>query len=234
VVVHATDGDPHAMRRELGRACAALLAQRLSDDDVLGVSWGRTLHALIDVLPRMPRASIVQMVGSVPSADLNVNALELLRRLGESTGGAVHPLHVPMIVESPNIASSLRSAGYVAETMALFPAITCALVGIGSWRSGGSSLRAALPETLVRELDAAGATADICATVLDADGRVLGGDAVSSRCIAITAKELHAIPDVIGLAGGSGKAPAIAAAAKAGLLQRLITDTSAAHELLSR
>jgi DNA-binding transcriptional regulator LsrR (DeoR family) len=232
VVVRAADGDPAAMRRQLARACAAVLSQRLSDDDVLGVSWGQTLHALADVLLPLPRATVVQMVGSIPAGDLHVNSLELLKRLGDRTGGTVHALHVPMIVDSPEIAASLRSADYVASTLAVFPAITCALVGVGAWRTDGSSVRAALPGALVAELDAAGAVADICSTVLDRSGAPVGGTAVAERSIAVTTDQLRAIPDVIGLAGGADKATAIAAAMQAGLLHRLITDTSAAQALL--
>lgn len=218
---------------QLGPACAALLAERLTEEDVLGVSWGRTLHELTAVLPPLPRAEVVQIVGSVPSADLNVNSLELLRRLSERTGGRVHALHVPMILDSPEVAASLRATASVAETLAAFPRLTCALVGIGRWQPGGSSLRSALPEPLIRDLDAAGAVADICSTVLDKNGSVVGGDTVPARCIAITTEQLRAVPDVIAVAGGETKAPALAAAVRAGLVHRLITDTAAATALMS-
>jgi DNA-binding transcriptional regulator LsrR (DeoR family) len=235
-------GDPEAMRRQLGRACAALLSQRLSADDVLGVSWGRTLHALTDVVPRLPGASVVQLVGSVPTADLEINSLELLRRLGKSTGGEVHALHVPMVLDSPGMAAALRSADYVARTLAMFADVTCALVGIGMWRPAGSppgsdphgsTLRAALPERLVRDLDARNAVADICSTVLDGTGAVVGGEEVPARCVAITTDQLRAVPDVVGLAGGADKAAAVVATVRAGLLHRLITDTSAAAAMLA-
>ena len=93
-------------------------------------------------------------------------------------------------------------------------------------------MRDALPAPLALELDAAGAVADVCTTVLDAAGQVVGGSELADRCIAVTTERLRAIPDVIGLAGGAGKAAAIAAATRAGLLHRLITDTAAARALL--
>jgi len=219
---------------QIGRGCAALLTERLTEEDVLGVSWGRTLHGLTAVLPPLPRATVVQIIGSIPSADLNVNSLELVRRLGESTGGEVHALHVPMILDSPEVAASLRRAGYVASTLAMFPRLTCALVGIGGWQPGASSLRSTLPADLVAELDKAGAVADICSTVLDAAGRVVGGDAVPARSIAITTEQLRAVPDVIALAAGVDKATAIAAAVRSGLVHGLITDAAAADGLLKQ
>ncbi|MEU4245319.1 sugar-binding domain-containing protein [Actinoplanes sp. NPDC026619] len=50
----------------------------------------------------------------------------------------------------------------------------------------------------------------------------------AGRSIAVTTDQLCAIPDVFALAGGDGKATAIAAAIRAGLLHRLITDASTA------
>jgi DNA-binding transcriptional regulator LsrR (DeoR family) len=137
-----------------------------------------------------------------------------------------------MILDSPEIAASLRSADYVAATLARFPEITCALVGVGAWRPDGSALRSALPVAVVRDLDDAGAVADMCSTVLDARGEVVGGAVVRARSIAVTTEQLRAIPDVVALAGGAAKAPAIAATVRAGLLHRLITDTAAATALL--
>ena len=104
--------------------------------------------------------------------------------------------------------------GYVATTLARFPDITCALVGIGGWARRRRTVRRCVrrcPAPLVGQLDAAGAVADIRSTVLDADGAVVGGDAVPARCIAITTEQLRAVPDVVGLAGGADKATAIAA-----------------------
>ena len=232
VVRTEEDGTLDAMRRMLGRACASLLAGRLSGTDLLGVSWGRTLHALTDVLPPLPHAGVVQMVGSVPTADLNIHSLELVRRLSERTGGTTYPLYVPMILDHVDTAASLRAVDHVAATLNRYPDITCALVGIGAWQPDGSSVRAALPLPIVDHLDRAGAVADMCSTVLNADGDVIGADTLPPRCIAITTAQLRAIPDVIALAGGSGKTRAIAATARAGLIHRLITDTAAATALL--
>ena len=235
--------DPDAMRRQLGQACAALLIERLSADDVLGVSWGRTLHALTDVVPRLPgAAAVTQMVGSVPTADLKMSSLELLRQAGRQhrrigaraacTDGSGLPGH-----RSRPARGELRgrNAGPVPRHH-LRPDRHRRLE---EHRNDDhrpariKTLRAALPAPLVRTLDAAGAVADICSTVLDAEGTVVGGDEVPARCIAITTEQLHEIPDVIGLAGGADKAPAIVAAVRAGLLHRLITDTSAATAALA-
>jgi DNA-binding transcriptional regulator LsrR (DeoR family) len=234
LVMRGVDDDPARTRTLLGRACSSLLAESLTSSDVLGVSWGRTLHALAEVVSPLPGCQVVQMVGTVPAVDLGLNSMDLVRRMGLATGGAVHALHAPMVVDSPDLARALRGSDFVQATMTHFTDITCALVGIGSWHHDGSSLRAALPDQLAARAASAGAMADICSTVLDQQGSVVVNPDVADWCISITTEELRRIPQVIAVAGGAEKAPAIAAATNAGLVHTLITDSAAAQVLLDR
>ena len=57
LVLSGVDGDPDRTRTQLGRACSSLLTERLTESDVLGVSWGRTLHALAQVVDPLPGAT---------------------------------------------------------------------------------------------------------------------------------------------------------------------------------
>lgn len=232
LVLTGIDNDPARTRSQLGRACSSLLAERLTNADVLGVSWGRTLHALAEVIGSLPRCEVVQMVGTVPAVDLGLNSMDLVRRISQATGGEVHALHAPLVVGSPNLARALRESDFVQATTDRFAHITCALVGIGSWQQDGSSLKAALPDHVAAHATARGAVADICSTVLDAHGAVVRDPDVADWCIAITTEELRRIPHVIAIAGGADKAEAVEAAAMAGLVHTLITDRAAADVLL--
>jgi DNA-binding transcriptional regulator LsrR (DeoR family) len=232
IVVRSSDGSPEFERSQLGRAAATVLADTLDADDILGMSWGRTLHAMVAYLPDLPACTVVQIVGSVPSLQLDVNSLELLRRVAERAGGAVHPLYVPMIVESPTVAAALRADPNVSGTLAMFSRLTRAVVGIGSWEPGGSTVRAALSDVDAAALDKAGAIADICAIPLDREGRVLQVDVLEGRSISITANELRGVPEVIAVSGGRRKVPSIRAALRSGLIHRLVTTEETARLLL--
>jgi DNA-binding transcriptional regulator LsrR (DeoR family) len=233
LVVRLIDGPDDFKREQLGRTCADLLTQTLDADDVLGISWGRTLHSMVGHLSRLPGCTVVQLVGSVPTLELDVNSMELVRRVAECAGGPVYPLPVPMLVDSPEMAEALRNDPHVHRTIDMFQRITKAVVGIGSWTAGGSTVRAALPEEVAARVDAAGAIADVCSSLLDADGREVLETDLSGRFIAISADQLRAIPDVVAIAGGATKAPAILAAIRSGLIHRLITDQEAARLLLA-
>jgi DNA-binding transcriptional regulator LsrR (DeoR family) len=232
LVVRVIDGPPESRREQLGRACAELLTERVETTDVLGISWGRTLHAMVAHLEGIARCAVVQIVGSVPTLELDVNSLELVRRVAECAGGPVYPLHVPLLVDSPEMADALSRDPHVHGTLQMFDRLTRAVVGIGAWREGESTIRAALPEDLARDLDRSGAVAEVCSIVLNADGREVLADGVPSRFIAIRHRQLRAVPDVVAVAGGEAKATAIRAAVRSGLIHRLITDAEVAQSLL--
>jgi DNA-binding transcriptional regulator LsrR (DeoR family) len=233
LVLSLPDG-PEAFRREqLGRAGASVLGTLIEQDDVIGMAWGRTLHSMVRGLPPLARCTVVQIVGSVPTSDLQVNSLDLARTVAERSGGSVCALHVPMVVDSSETAEGLRREPYVRDTITMFDKLDRAIVGVGGWSDDQSALMAALPEDLRAQLLEAGATADICSTVLDADGREVAIGDLPGRSIAITASQLRAVPDVVAIVGGGQqRAAAIRAALRSGIVHRLITDVDTAQALL--
>jgi DNA-binding transcriptional regulator LsrR (DeoR family) len=141
IVVQAVGGPPEFTRTQLGSAAAGLVAETVEASDVLGISWGRTLRAMVEQLPQLPACTVVQLVGSVPSMDLDMNALELVRRMTVRGAGSVFPLHVPLIVDTAETAARLRDDPHAAQTFRTFPQVTRAIVGIGAWSAGESTLR---------------------------------------------------------------------------------------------
>jgi DNA-binding transcriptional regulator LsrR (DeoR family) len=231
VVVRPVDSSDDSRRSQLGQACAELLTRMATPADVVGISWGRTLHSMVGYISRLPGCTVVQIVGSVPTLELNVNSMELVRRMAEQTRGPVYPLHVPLLVDTPEMAAALRADPHVSKTTAMFDRLTMAVVGIGAWRAGESSVRAALPAQLAEQLDAAGAVADVCSAVFDASGHEVRAAGLPDRCIAIRPDQLRAVPEVVAVAGGAGKASAILAVLRSGLVHHLITDEEAARLL---
>lgn len=232
IVVQAVGGPSEFARAQLGAAAAGLVAETVEASDVLGISWGRTLRAMVEQLPPLPACTVVQLVGSVPSMDLDMNALELVRRMTVRGAGSVFPLHVPLIVDTAETAARLRDDPHAARTFRTFPRVTRAIVGIGAWRAGESTLRSAVSATDAAEIDRAGAVADVCSILLDAAGREVRSAGLPDRCLAIRAPELRAVPDVMAVADGFAKVPAIRAALRSGLVHRLVTTEETARLLL--
>lgn len=231
LVLRLAEGPEEFRRQQLGRAAAEALADLVEEGDVVGVSWGRTLHEMVQALPRLPHSTVVQIVGSVPSADLHVNSLDLARAIAERADSPVHALHVPLVVDSADTAARLRNDEHVAATIALFDQLTKAVVSIGAWTSGNSSLMLALPDQLRTTIRDAGGVADLCATVLDQEGREVTAGNLSGRSISISTEQLRRVPDVIAVVGGTARVAAIKATLRSGLVHRLVTDDRTAQAL---
>jgi DNA-binding transcriptional regulator LsrR (DeoR family) len=140
---------------------------------------------------------------------------------------------VPLLVGSAEMADALTSDSMAAATLGKLDSLTRAVVGIGAWIPGASSIRAALSDADARIVDEAGGVADIASIVLDADGAQVRAAGLPERCIAIREDQLRRVPDVIAIAGGADKAPAILAALRSGLVHRLVTDEEAARLLVA-
>ncbi len=230
VVVQTTDSDAPALRRALGETAAALLSEIVTEDDILGVAWGRTLDAMAEALRTLARCRIVQMTGVTGAVD--ANSINLVRQLTQVSGGAAYPIYAPLLVSDPVTAETLHHQPGIAAATSRFGQITKAAVAIGSWDAHGSQLYPVLTPEDHADLTGMEISAEVCAILLDRNGNPVDTD-INRRSIAIRAEQLRRIPEVIAVAGGESKAQAIHAVLRGGLATSLVTDVEAARRILA-
>jgi len=63
IAVNVPTETPEVVQQHLGSTAADLLAEILSDDDVLGLTSGRTVNALARSLRSLPHCEVVQLAG---------------------------------------------------------------------------------------------------------------------------------------------------------------------------
>lgn len=232
IAVRTFDGDPASAAATLGSAAANYLRSTLNENDQLGISWGSSLTAVVDAVASLPPVDVVQLVGGVRAAKMNVGGVELVRRLSEKAGGRAFPLHAPLLVRTEAMAQDLRTDPSLSESIARFGTLDVALVGVGSWQPPKSSLFDELTPEERSELLDSGAIADLCSLVFDADGQLLDSASLR-RAVGITIDELRAVPEVIAVAGGAEKISAIAAVLRSGIVNTIVTDVASAEQLLA-
>lgn len=232
VVASNETSDLQHSRDQLGRLAAIALQNVLSDGDIVGIAWGRTLDTMVRAVRQLPRCSFVQMVGGVPTLSPAIDSMDLVRRLAEASGGGAFPLYAPIMVADTITARRLAKDPLVSKTLAKFAELTHAVVGIGSWNPPDSSVRDMLVPNIVA-LENEGVVADVCAILLDADGiPVPAAHKLAERSLSISWERLLKVPHVVALAGGVNKAEAIRAVIKSGIIHTLVTDAAAARRLL--
>lgn len=229
LVTAPRDGSPEGIRDALGRAAAALLADLVTEDDVLGVTSGRSIDAAARHLTRLAGCEIIQLTGM--PGNLNDNPVEVLRRVTELSGGQAHSIYAPLTVATADSAEALRSDPRLASAFGRFAAVTIAVTAVGCWRPPDSRFHDGIGETDRADLLRRGVIADVGGALLDADGRAVHD--FDDRTLGIGLEGLRAIDQVIVVAGGEWKTPAIRAALRSGLAETLITDSTVARRLLA-
>lgn len=219
---------PEILRQRLGAAAASVLSETVTEKDILGIGWGRTLNAMAGELTDIARCPVVQMGGMAGS--LHGNSLDLVRQVILAGGGEAYPLFVPLILPDAATASTLRGQPEVRAAFSLFDSITVATVAIGSWSPPDSQMMEAVAESDQKSLLAKGVCAEVLATPIMEDGTAVPD--LDSRTIALGIDQLRQIREVILVAGGPSKARAIKAVMAAGVGTTLVTDSVVAKELL--
>src|SRR5690606_29594318 len=63
LVLERADGSEIELRKRIGAMTAELLTEIVTEDDVLGVVWARTVNAMTDSLRGLARCPVVQLCG---------------------------------------------------------------------------------------------------------------------------------------------------------------------------
>jgi DNA-binding transcriptional regulator LsrR (DeoR family) len=231
IVMSTEESDPAALRTLLGRAAGDLLTETVARHDVLGFAWARAVASTVPTLGGMAPAPLVQLTGSLLREDLSVTSTEIVRDIGRLTGGRVTCFYAPFLLPDEETARTLRRQPEIARAISQFRAVTRAVVGLGAWGPGQSTIYDAMTTADRRALTKAGAVADVSGVFLDASGRVVGHEQ-TARMICMSAEQMADVEDVLAIPYGVTKAPAVLAAVRSGLVTSLVTHDAMARVLL--
>jgi len=232
LVIDTPDDDDASMRRHLGEAAAELLAEIVTAEDVLGLAWARSVGAMTAALARLAPVPVIQLTGALAGPKLDETSVELVRQAARVSGGAAYFFHAPLIVPSAATARTMRRQPEIARAFARFGSVTKAVVGIGQWAPGKSTIHDAAEERDRAALGRLGACAEISGVVIDGAGEPVQAG-LTERMIGISAAGMRAIPEVIAIAYGVSKAPAVRAALTSGFVRGLVTHSTLAAALLA-
>ena len=232
VVVDIRDDDQdESVRQHLGQVAAELLAEVIVPDDVLGVAWSRSVGAMAKALPRLSAVPVVQLTGAISRPDGDESAIDIVRDVARAAGGPAYVFYAPFLVPDAATARALRQQREVALAFDQLPRVSKAIVGVGLWAPGQSTLYDASREHDRKALLGLGVRAEVSGVFLSDDGEPVATQ-LAERIIGIDADQMRAIPEVFALAYGAAKVPAAQALLRSGLVSGLVTHTSFAQALL--
>jgi DNA-binding transcriptional regulator LsrR (DeoR family) len=231
VVTDTPDDHPATLREHLGAAAAELLTELVTPEDVLGLSWARSVSAMAGALRVLAPVPVVQLTGALARPGADDSSIELVREVARVAGGPAYYFYAPMAVPDPTTARALRGQPEVARAFGLIGSVTKAVAGVGAWAPEQSTLYDATSEAERVELGRVGVCAEVSGVLIDDGGEPVPAP-LTERMIGITAAQMRAVPEVIGIVYGRAKARAVLAAVRGGYVDSLVTHSTLATALI--
>lgn len=234
VVTLTVSGSADTTLQQVGRAAANHFLETLRDGDVIAITGGKAVSAVVDNMrpERGFDVTVVPLTGGVQGkyyTDVN----HLATRLAERLGGRTMLIHAPLFAESREQRDMLMDMASIKEVFDLARKAAVALVGIGSIQAPGSSYYDLHPlpnpdrELLVKS----GVSGEFLAHLVREDG-TLADYPLNSRLVALAPEELSQCPRTIGVAAGAEKVLPIRAALAGRFLDTLVLDEETAGSVL--
>lgn len=233
VVTPTVSDNPETTLQMVGRVAANHLLETLRDGDVIAITGGKAVSAVVENLEAERRFDIrvVPLTGGVQGkhyTDVN----HLATQLADKLGGTAQLVHAPLFAEDEQQRDLLMNVASIREVFDQARQATVALVGIGSVQAPGSGYYDLLPDPARggQALIDAGIAGEFLAHLIKADGSLAEID-LNSRVVALDPADLANCPTIIGVAAGSLKAGPVAATLAGRFLTSLVVDEEIARAL---
>ncbi|WP_180272081.1 sugar-binding transcriptional regulator [Actinomyces ruminis] len=225
---------PGRMGSELGAQGADMLSSILRDGDTIAVQTSSVLTNLAQHLDPAPRRSIKvwHMARTLSDYLRGREDMTALHLIANQLHAELTTLPNPLLVDSVPEANRLRAATKTRDSLARLASASIAVFSaapIDAIASTVSELGLNRREAETIKQHAAG---ELCARIIDAEGRVCVPD-LNNRTISVTLPDLRHIEQKILIAGGEQSAPVVRAALVNRYVDRLIVDVDTARMIAS-
>lgn len=234
LVPSADEGE--VQRAWLGQEAAALFLSHLSDRQVVGVSWGRTLSAMVSdlrVTRRYREVQVVSLLGGLQAQ--GHNPYDIAHRLADALGGRCWFLHAPAFVQSAEVAEVLSRDPGVEQVLRLGQRADWAIFSVGDLTEASTLVRGGhISEAQRLQLLEKGAVGDVLGHFFDGHGRLVDAADVRLAAVSLSVEALRNIPKTMLVAGGPQKVAAVLGALRGGFCRMLVTDEATARHVLEQ
>ena len=216
---------------------AQFLRGILTKDMTVGLGWGNMIHQLVETLDYQSdiHIRVLPMLGGSGQVAPHYQANELVRRFADAFHGQPIFLHVPVLVDSPQVREYLLSESSVRTVWENFSDLDVAITGVGTISTSAIDVLGvdrAWAE-LFPELIRGQIAGQMCLRCFDLEGRD-AEHSLDSRLLAITLPDFRRARYRVGMAAGRAKVRALQAALCGQILNVLVTDEDTALQILAQ
>lgn len=219
--------------QDICTAAAEDLPRLVNNHTVLGLAWGFTLSKLRTVLPSVKRkgVSIIQLNGGISRVLYDVGAANIIRSFVDAYKGDGYLLPAPALVDSKEIADSIKSDSSILETLDLAGKCQTAVYSIGTIGHNTTLYKMGYFSPEEYDKISEKAVGDVCSHFIDQKGNI-ADEQLDARVVAAPLPLIRAIPNKVVIASGLEKAQAILAALYGNLVDYLYIDQPTARKVL--
>lgn len=200
---------------------------------VIGLGTGRALRAMVEELPALAAEQhrLVSLIGNI-APDGSASFFDVIMRIADKVHAPHFPRPVPVISVTAEEAALFQSLGPIRRVTDLAHMADVCFVGVGQMGDDAPLLvDGFLSRAEQVEMQRVGAIGEVVGNIFDSAGHYI--DSGINLRIGGVRIEPGRPGQVIGIAGGAPKIPAIHAALRGRILNGLITDEDSAKLLLS-
>ena len=233
-LVIPTHGGKRSLIDRLGSAGAQVMHHLLRSGMTVAITWGRTVHAVaaaMEYQDRLRDVSVVQAIGSITER-VTVTPDACATLMADRLRARYVTISAPAFVSSNEVRDTLLQEPVIAEQVAHFERLDCALFGVSSLRTESTLRDSGLIDDGIQNHPAfARAVGAISARLIDSQGAAIASPS-DERIIGMPLASLRRAKHRIAVAGSVDKVPAILAMLRGGYATRIVTDADTATGLL--
>jgi deoxyribonucleoside regulator len=235
VIIVPSDNNDNLLS-QVGAQAARYLNSIIKNDDIICVSWGKTLYEFsLKLTPRtdLKNISVVQGCGGISQISKNIYASEIPKKIADAYGGVPYILPLPAIVDRKMTRDLIMQERNINQIMNLSREANIAIFPAGYLDYDCAMARAGYISTEdVDELIKKGACGDIFIHQINSKGEICDSE-LDQRSIAIELDEIKKKEYRIAIACGSNRVCSLHGAIVSGVCNVLVTDEATAKDLMS-
>ena len=207
----------------VSRKAVDYLEEVVENGDVIGFSWGNTIHSVTGLLSqgqRFPEVVAAQLCGGISNLEHNIYCFEIARNFARAWEAKPYVLTCPAVVSSSRLKEAFLSDYDINRVMTYGYDSNIALLALGTFGLQSAVYRAGYLNE--KEIAALTENGQICDPELDA------------RTMAVPLDIIRKKKTRIGVACGESRVECICAAIRAEIINVLIIDEETAGYVIER
>lgn len=223
-----TNPNKDEINETIAKGAAMYIGNRITDNCFINFGYGDTPSKTLNHLASNVDCAVsyVSLTGGVhyylPNAQSNIFSAKL------------YLMPSPLIASSQEMAEAIKNETSIQEISNMTKLASMTIVGIGAMNDNATIIKSGiLSQNDFLLLGMKGAVGDILSHFIDKNGNLIENE-YESRLISTSLSTIKELDNVIGVAAGENKIPAIRAALIGGYIDVLITDEDTARNLIEQ